>query len=661
MGSLMSRCVPCARILALAGLVACPVGAEDQPQDLTRLSIDELAAMKVVTVSRRPEAQLQAAGAVHVLTSEDVRRAAATTLADVLRLSPGVQASVIDANEWALAVRGFASRLSRSVLVLMDGRSLWTPLFAGVFWDAQDTMMEDLDRIEVSRGPGGALYGANALNGVINIVTRDAWATQGGLATVAGGSAERTAALRWGDTLGSHTAFRVHGRYLRRDGTTPSGTSGYDDTWRFVKGGLRLDTQPASSQGFTLLADAYDGRSRTAGVAGSFTAPFALPFEGPVRLRGGSIVGRWRRAFEGGGDAWLQVYYDHTRRQEPHYAARRHTADVEMQHHFQWGGAHDTVWGASYRLSHGVFDGTPVLHVVPPARTDDIAGLFVHDETRLGDRVRLMLGSKVEWNDYSGWNLQPSARLAWTPSERHTFWAAAARAVRTSSRIEHDVVIYTPLSATQPLFARVTGSPDFQPESVLTWEAGYKTRPLSGLLLDVAAFHSRYDDLASNEVGPPVVEPGVPPGPPLTVLPVRLANGQEGSASGIEATATASVSRRWRVQAAYSFLRVNQTPKPGSSDRNEGFEGNSPRHQLWVASYFTVTGGLDLDLVFRRVGRIATHAVPAFSELDARLGLRVRDLELSVAGKNLLHARHAEFGGGFEVDRSVLARATLEW
>jgi len=303
-----------------------PLAREADRPDLTRLSIEELAAMKVVTVSRRPESRLQAAGAVHVITPEDMRHSGALALPDALRLAPGVQASVIDGDEWALAVRGFASRLSRSVQVLMDGRSLWTPLFAGVFWDAQDTLLEDLDRIEVSRGPGGPLYGANALNGVINIVSKDAAATQGGLFSAGGGNAERFGALRWGGRLGADTAYRVWGKYLRSDGTEAIGSAAsYDDAWRMIDGGLRLDAHPRPGDDLSFTGQGYEARSRFAGALATFTAPFSTVVEGPVIQRGGNGVGQWRHGQPGGAELQVRSYYEHTFRSEPYYDWTRDT------------------------------------------------------------------------------------------------------------------------------------------------------------------------------------------------------------------------------------------------------------------------------------------------------------------------------------------------
>lgn len=321
------------------------------------------------------------------------------------------------------------------------------------------------------------------------------------------------------------------------------------------------------------------------------------------------------------------------------------------------------MWGVNARNSRGTFHGVPTLRIEPESRRDDIAGLFAQDEVRaLDGRLRLTAGAKAEWNDYAGWHVEPSARAALVLSARHNLWAAYAHGVRTTSRVERDIVLYSSLDPTRPLFARVTGSDAFLSERVISYEAGYKARFGSRLYVDVAGFHNAYDDLSSNEAGAPVVEAGTPPEPPRVVIPVTIANLQEGSASGVETAATFSVRSRWRIQAAHSFLRVNQTPKPGSTDRNEGFEGNSPRHQVWAASYLTLGDDLDLDLTARHVGEIETHRVAAYSDLDARVAYRPRPrLELAVVGQNLLHRRHAEFGGGFLIDRAVRARATLEW
>jgi len=643
--------------LAAAG-PAPDAGVADAP-DLTRLSIEELANIEVVSVSRRPEARIEAPGAVHVITGEDMRRSGIAALPDAVRLAPGVQSSRIDADEWALAVRGFASRLSRSVLVTMDGRSLWTPLFAGVFWDEHDTSLFDLDRIEVSRGPGGALFGANAFNGIIAIHTKPAERTHGGLVNIGVGTAEQIGTLRYGGQARPGLHYRAWGQYRRRDGTTPVGNGGYEDTWTLGSGGFRADWIRGDAT-LTVQGDLHAGDAGVSVGVASFTPPFTETVVGDAEFSGGNLLARWRGGSTAGGDVSVQLYYDRTDREEPHYREMRDTFDLDAQHHFA-AGRHDVVWGLNLRTSEGDFRGIPTLRIEPARRRDDIASLFAQDEIRVG-RFHLAAGAKAEWNDYSGWHLMPSVRAALV-SGRHNVWASVATAVRTSSRIERDIVLYSLVNAAPLAFARVDGSDDFLAESVVAYEAGYKARLGARVYFDVTAFHNDYDDLASNEIaGGPFVERGTPPEPPRAVIPVVIANLKDGDASGGEAAATVAVRPGWRLQAAYSYLRVNLTPRPESTDRNEAFETNSPRHQVWAASYLTLGADTDLDLTLRHVTSVPSFQVDAFTELDARVAHRPRrGLELALVGQNLLHPRHPEFGGGFAIDRAVRARATLEW
>jgi iron complex outermembrane recepter protein len=642
-------------ILTVAILVPATVAAADSRQ-LTRLSLEELASLKVVTVSGRQEASAEVAGAVYVVTSEEIQATGALTLPDAMRLAPGLQASRIDADEWALAIRGFASRLSRSVLVVMDGRSLWTPLFAGVFWGTQDTLLEDVAQIEVGRGPGGAVYGANALNGVISITTKSARDTPGALLTLGGGSADRAAGLRYGGARGDSLHYRVYAKHALRDGTRPTSAAGYDDEWEMNQGGFRLDRRRGERDAFTVSGDLYRGSAGQPTTVATFTPPFSARLEGDASFRGQNVVGRWTHTFAGGGEITTQAYYDHARRHEPHYTEDRDNVDLEVRHRLQWGSRHQAIWGLDYRRSPGSFQAVPSIQIVPGERVDDIAGLFANDEVRFaGGRLRLTLGTKLEWNDYSGWNVQPSGRIGWLAGP-HWFWGSATRALRTSSRVERDVVLYTSLSAAQPLFAKVMGSPDFEPESVVALEAGYKLRT-ARVVARVSAFHNDYRDLASNEPGTPFLEEGTPPEPVRTVVPVRITNGPGGTASGVEALAIFWPHESWRVQASYSFLEQGLDGPAGS-----GFKANSPRHQVWVASSVSPRPDLELSVVFRAVGAIPGHQVPAYQDLDARVAFRPRaGLELAASGSNLLHARRPEFGGGFEVERAGRLQATLRF
>jgi iron complex outermembrane recepter protein len=644
-------------VLALMSALA---AAEDEPPDITQLTIEELAQVQVVTVSRRPQNAMEAAAAVSVVSEEDIRRTGASTLPDAFRAVPGVQASRIDADEWALSVRGFSSRVSRSVLVLMDGRSLWTPLFAGVFWNVQDTLFEDVDRIEVSRGPGGATYGANAMNGVISIITKPAASTQGLLATASVGGAETMGGVRWGGQIGARTHYRAYGKYGGRDGTFADTAADYDDSWRMGQVGFRLDSELGARDSFTVQGDVYRGEFGQRLDVAQLAPPFSSTREGQGRAHGGNLLGRWKHAV-GAGEVTARVYYDGTSRRELFFEETRDTFDLDVSHRLRWSGRHETIWGVNYRASQGHFRGEPTIEILPERRTDDIAGLFVNNETRLWrERLRVTLGSKLEWNDYSGWNLQPSARVAWVQGA-HTVWAAATRAVRTSSRIERDVSFYIPTDPVEPTFTRLLGSPDFRPESVLMLEAGAKLR--AGKLIGAASvFHGFYGDLAGGAADPPTLEGGIGGEPIRAVTPVRIVNAQTAAASGVEVDAIVDPLPTWRLRAGYSWYRLDVRAKPPEPDPQGGFEGTTPRHQLWLSSYFNPIPSVDVDLVLRHIAEVPEHSVKAFTDLDARIAHRPwRRLELAVVGRNLLTPRHAEFEGGVLVERHLQAQAIVRW
>jgi iron complex outermembrane receptor protein len=657
------RLRPLARraLVSILLVAASPVFArtddDDGSKQLTRLTLEELADLKVVSVSKREESNLEAPAAVHVISAEDIRRTGSVSLPDAFRTAPGLQASKIDADEWALSIRGYPSRVSRSILAVIDGRSVWTPLYAGIFWDMQDTVLEDVEQIEVSRGPGGATYGANALNGVINITTRAAKDTQGGLASLGLGTEDQQGAFRYGGKSGDNVFYRVFAKYAERDGTTPLTAAGYDDTWKLGLGGFRLDWERDAANHFTFSGDAQRGHASQSTTIPYFTAPFQRTVLGKAEFGGANLLGRWKRMFENGGELRVQTYFDHTNRDESHYSERRNTIDFDSQFHAPRRGIHDLVFGASYRRSAGDFPGTPVLRFVPAKRNDDLFGVFANDEMRfLDDRLRVTLGTKIEWNDYAGWNTQPSARAAWA-SKRHLFWGSLTRALRTSSRLEEGVVLYSALSATQPLFAKTTGSDDFAPEKVTAIEGGYKLR-LPRVLLTVSAFRNAYHGLAASLPGGPAFTEGGADGEPVrTVTPIVIGNGPAGRTTGLEAKVVVSAASNLRVQAAYSYLKVFL-----EGEVRRAIPTSSPRHQFWLTAYWTPVPKVDVDILFRSIGSLAVQQVPRFSEIDARLGFRPREtLEVAIVGSSLLHSSHQEFGGGFAVDRSVRVQATARF
>ena len=439
--------------------------------------------------------------AVFVITQQDIRRSGATTLAEALRLAPGVQISRINSNQWAIGARGFASRLSRSVLVLIDGRSVYTPLFAGTYWEVQDVLLEDIDRIEVIRGPGGTLWGANAVNGVINIITKTAGIPAAPSSRPAAGTRSAgSAGARWGGALGAHTDVRVYAKYFDRDGGRRTDGPPFDD-WRMAQGGFRLDGERGPST-FTLQGDIYDGHAGQRATLGFYTPPFSRTVDEDADLGGGNLRAHWRRALRAGSDFSVLAYYDRTRRDEPGLDETRNTADLDLQYSRQEG-RHALLSGVGYRFSRGMTGGVPTIVFHPPVRTDDIFSAFVQDRIELAaDRLSLTVGAKLERNDYSGLELQPSARLWFGLRPHQSVWAAVSRAVRTPSRVDRDLDLTVALDASRPLFTRVLGSPDFHSERAIVYEAGYRAQRAERFLFEAALFYNDYTNLLSVGAGP---------------------------------------------------------------------------------------------------------------------------------------------------------------
>jgi iron complex outermembrane receptor protein len=658
------------RALALGALIfggaagASPLlaGAPDPtappPRDLTELSLAELAALEVTTVARTPEMRSHTPAAVFVITQQDIRRSGATTLAEALRLAPGIQISRINSNQWAIGMRGFASRLSRSVLVLIDGRSVYTPLFAGTYWEVQDVLLEDIDRIEVIRGPGGTLWGANAVNGVVNIITKTARDTRGTFLEAGAGNEERGfAGARWGGALGAHADVRVYAKYFDRDGFRRTVGPPFDD-WRMAQGGFRLDGERGPST-FTLQGDVYGGHAGERTTLGSYTLPFSRTVDQDADLSGGNLRAHWRRALRAGSDFSVQAYYDRTRRDEPGLDETRNTADLDLQYSRKEG-RHALLSGLGYRFSHGVTGGDPTILFRPAARTDDIFSAFVQDRIEVAaDRVSLTLGAKLERNDYSGLEVQPSARVWFGLRPHQSVWAAVSRAVRTPSRVDRDLDLTVSLDASRPLFTRLLGSPDFRSERAIVYEAGYRAQRGERLLFESVLFYNDYTNLLSLEPGQAFAETdrlGT-----RTIVPLLIGNGIRGHVGGAELAADVRVTDAWRLHGSYSFLRMSLRARPDSRDTTTATstEGASPRHRGVVRSSLTF-GSVQLDAIWRRVSSLPAQKVPAYSSLNARAAWRPwAPLEVAVVGRDLLQRSHAEFGGGTEVERSVYGE--LAW
>ena len=605
--------------------------ALQSPSELKKLSLEELFDMEVTTVSKKPEKLSDTAAALHVVTQDDILRSGALSIPEALRNIPGVEVARVDARQYAITARGFNGTAANKLLVLMDGRSVYTPLFSGVFWDVQDTFMADISRIEVVRGPGATLWGANAVNGVINVITKNSAETQGLLVTGGGGNEEHGfGGVRYGGHLPSNTSFRVYGKYFDRDDSMLPNGHGAEDGFRMGQGGLRIDCEPSSDDLVTVQGDLYDGRVEQLAAD-------------DIQLGGSNVLGRWTHKVSDRSNLQLQIYFDHTHREIPSiFGEDLDTYDLDFQHRFHIGRLQDILWGLGYRDSRDDVDNSPSLAFLPARLNRRLYTGFVQDEFNLaGKKIHFTMGSKFEHNDYTGFEYQPSMRLAWTPTKDQTLWGAISRVVRTPSRIDRD--FFVPGKA--PFF--LSGGPNFESEILYAYELGYKTQPAAKVTASVATFYNVYDKLRSLETGPPAV----------------LANGLEGETYGAEAEATWQARPWWRLTGGGNYLRMQLRRRSGSTDTaTENQEGDSPRGQLFIRSSMDLPHGLEFDLNTRRVGRLPHQMVPSYTALDVRMGWNPsKRLTFSIVGKDLLDSRHPEFGMPLtrrEIERSVYATAT---
>ena len=653
--------------------------ADDNMLDLGDMSLEDLMNIEITSVSKKPEKVSEAAAAVFVISQEDIRRSGATSIPEALRMAPGIQVARITANKWAITARGFNDRFSNKLLVLMDGRTLYTPLFSGVFWEAQDTMMEDIDRIEVIRGPGATLWGSNAVNGVINIITKSARDTQGGLVTLGAGTEERGfGGVRYGGTNEDGLYYRVYAKYFNRDDSVyPSGDHDHD-SWDMGQTGFRLDWDYSECDLLTLQGDLYDGEVTERITMPTASFPYGEETNTDGDLTGANVIGRWSRLFSDSSDMSIQVYFDwYQREHESLYEEDRYTFDIDFQHRFRWKKHNELLWGTGYRFTVDDVENLEVLTMDPDSETDHLFNGFLQDEITLRENeLYLTLGSKVEHNDDTGYEIQPSVRLLWTPDKRHSLWTAVSRAVRTPSRAENDISIpFTtiapgvwPNPTSLPVIAVANGSSDFDSEELVAYELGYRLRAADNLSFDIALFYHDYDKLLTGEIAG--LELVTSPPPTHLLVEAQGDNKMYGETYGVEAVCEYYPFRWWKLQFIYSFLRVQLHLESDSTDVwFEEIEGMSPRNQASVRSEIDVTEDVEVDLGLRYVDRLSATNIPSYLVLDARIGWRPWDnIEFSVVGQNLFDDRHPEFGDTAfinmiptEVEHSVYGKVTVRF
>jgi iron complex outermembrane receptor protein len=630
----------------LAGVCSAQEKTEGNASLLKSLSLEELSKIEITSVSKESNPVFRTAAAVYVLTREDIRRSGATTIPDLLRLVPGVEVAQIDSGKWAIGIRGFQGRLSKSVLVLIDGRSVYTPLFAGVYWEAQDTPIESIDRIEVIRGPGGTIWGANAVNGVINIITMSAQQTRGAQVTALGGNVEQgTVSAAYG--AGSdQLSYRVFGKgFTRGPQFHPDGRN-FDD-WRRVLGGFRLDWNPNSRDSVNVIGNAYDSTVGTQLGISTFAPPRIVNTDGNAYLAGQNIVAGWRRALQGGGDLQVRGYFDRTSRDDLNYKEVRNTVDLDFILHKPIE-RHDLTWGAGLRISPSTFSQkVPTVDFLPHRQTYSIYSAFAQDNISIvPDRLTVAIGSKFEYNTFSGFEFQPSVRFAWTPSDRQTLWGAFTRAVRTPSRIEDGFKFSALIVPSLPLFVRLVGDGAFEPEKLMGYELGYRLKVFKTGFFSINSYYNRSDDLLSVESTGTAPESS--PSPAHLVLPLLLRNGLQAQTAGVEFTSVWDLRSWWRLRGSYSFMHLDAKRKPGSIDLSTvgQLEGDSPRHSTVVQNFFTLSRSVEMTITYRYVSALPDQKVQSYSTGDVRLGKRLgRHFEIAVVGRNLLQPSHFEYGG----------------
>ncbi len=634
----------------------------------------------VFTASRHEQKVSKTAAAVYVVSHEDIRRSGATTIPDILRMVPGLQVSQINSNMWAISSRGFNRRFADKLLILMDGRSIYNSTFTGVLWDTKDTLIEDIERIEVIRGPGAALWGANAVNGIINIITKNAEDTQGALLTFGTGNIERSyGGVRYGGKLGNNLFYRGYVKYFDRDGLNASSTSAdANDSWDAIRGGFKINWNATENNSFTLQGDTYDGDS---GNLEGFVAPPPLtPLDNTKNDRkffGGNILARFKHTFSDTSDLTLQLFFDRTvdryeyvdvNSDNRETGAEINTYDLDFQHHFSFGNRNEITWGLSTRHIYDKINNAANVSYSREYRHAPLYSTFFQDEiTVIEDRLKLIIGTKYANNDYSGSEVMPNARLLWTPDNNNTVWASVSRAVKTPTRVQHDLNelfltrFFTTATGPVPNFLVANGDSDTRSEDLIAYEIGYRFKPFEDVSIDIAAFYNDYDDLHTGEIA----SADLSNVPSYISIPTILDNKMKGDTYGVEVSVEWQALTWWQLNATYTYLDMQLHAIGEDGLEPEVEENQSPENQAFFRSSMDLPMDLELDTTVRYVDHIPQFDINSYTETDLRLGWKPKDgLDLSITGRNLLDNGHKEFEGttftipSSDVERSVFLKVT---
>jgi len=609
--------------------------------ELKRLSIEELMNIEVISVSKKPERLTQVASAIQVITQEDISNSGAKTIAEALRLAANLQVAQVNSSQWAISSRGFNNVLANKLLVMIDGRSVYTPMYAGVFWDVQNYLLEDIERIEVISGPGGTLWGANAVNGVINIITKNVKDTQGLLVEAAmGSSLPGSGSLRYGGKLAENLSYRIYGTGYKMGHTIDSMGLDSNDQWALLQGGIKLDWKASDKDNLSFQQNTYSGD------------PNPDASDEAILARGSNVAVEWNHSVSQKADFQLLVYYDHTFRDFKNgFTKDLKTYNIDWNNRYQGGKRHALSYGLELRLQDYKVTNLELFKFLPEDKWLNLFSVFLQDEIMLiPNQLSITLGTKIEHNNYTGIEYQPNGRVTLT-EEKQTVWAAVSRAVRTPARIDRDFF----LNLTPDLLL-ISGNDAFISEDLIAYELGWRLQPQESISISLATFYNLYDNLRSAE-----------PGPPPNFIPLTFGNGVHGKSYGIELSATQQLNSWWRLRGGYTFLKKELEVKPTSQDQNGATaESNDPRNQFLIQSTMDLPGRIEVGTFLRYIDKLPEPYVPDYFEMDIKLGWEfTKGLELSLVGQNLLNKHHYEFipSSPFprQIERSIYGKITWRY
>ncbi len=627
------------------------IAASVKPEkDLTQLSLEELMNIEVTSVAKKKQRLSESAAAIFVVTQEDIRRSGVSSIPEALRMVPGLEVARIDGNKWAITARGFNDRFTNKLLVLIDGRNIYNPLFAGVNWETVDTVLSDIDRIEVIRGPGGTLWGVNAVNGVINIITKSASETQDGLVVGWGGTEEGIGELRYGGKVGEGLSYRIFGKYFNRD--TQFHKTGSSDDWRMGRGGFRMDWEANDQDNVMVEGGLYKGAAGQALTVATLTPPFSSTSSEDVDLKGAHFLARWTHEISNDSDFSFKFFYDRVERDEIIQDYTLDTFDIEFQHRFPFVLGQEITWGGEYRYWLDDFEGSLTIQPTEETRSFNLASGFIQDEiTLIPNELVVTVGTKLSHNDFTGFEYQPSGRFLWKAHSDVSLWGAVSRAVVLPPRLLDDGVLTLP-TALGPI--AVEDNQQAKPEVLHAFELGFRSQPLDQVSFDVTGFLMDYDRLVGNQLQAL---------PPATTLPTFIrTNNHEAQNYGVEVSTGVQLWEWWKVQGSYTYLEMDIK----NEEAAQFTEGASPVHHASIRSQMSLPYRLEFDSWLRYTDELPSLMVDDYWELDLRLGWRPTDnVDISLIGQNLLHSHHDEFPDTIlgtqrtGLQRSVMGRVTL--